>query len=212
MTKLAKCFPSGRSNSQKAAVFHAGRQKIADALLAPASILKALLAMMPHVIHGKDLVKMRKLMQKAINTVQKWARESGLSMSPHKTHAILFTTKVKVPDIDTTLKIGNQVIEYVDSTKCLGVTFDKKLTWNEHINNKMKQAKMYLHQIKTSIGCTWGTNPEKMLWIWTSVIRPAISYASYIWGTKLTKTQRSKLNKIQRDALMQLRNFRFTTP
>ena len=125
---------------------------------------------------------------------------------------MLFTNKQKIPDIDLTLKVDGQVIEYVEHAKCLGITFDTKLTWNKHIDNKIKQAKLYLHQMKTSIARTWGPTPEKMLWIWTTVVRPAITYGSYIWATKLTKAQKDRLNKIQRLALMQLGNFRFTTP
>ena len=118
----------------------------------------------------------------------------------------------QIPDTYISLNVNGSPIEYVDCAKCLGVTFDTKLTWNKHINNKIKQAKLYLHQMKTSISRTWGPTPEKMLWIWNTVVRPAITYASYIWGTNLTKTQKEKLNKIQRMGLMQLGNFRYSTP
>ena len=155
---------------------------------------------------------MKNQMQKAVDKVANWARECGITISPQKTNAMLFTNKQKIPDIDLTLKVDGQVIEYVEHAKCLGITFDTKLTWNKHIDNKIKQAKLYLHQMKTSIARTWGPTPEKMLWIWTTVVRPAITYGSYIWATKLTKAQKERLNKVQRLALMQLGNFRFTTP
>ena len=51
-----------------------------------------------------------------------------------------------------------------------------------------------------------------MLWIWTTVVRPAITYGSYVWATRLTRSQKERLNKVQRLALMQMGNFRFTTP
>ena len=84
------------------------------------------------IIYGKDLKNMRNQMQKAIHKVDKWAKECGLSLSPQKTHAVLFTHKRKIPDIDISLKIGDTQIDYVDTVKCLGITFDNKLTWNAH--------------------------------------------------------------------------------
>ena len=148
----------------------------------------------------------------AINKVSKWAEECGITLSPQKTHAMLFTNKKKIPEINLELTVNGSKIECTDHAKCLGVTFDNKLTWNKHINNKIKQAKLYMHQMKTSISRTWGPTPEKMLWIWNTIVKPAITYASYVWGTSLTKTQKDKLNKIQRLGLMQLGNFRYSTP
>ena len=152
------------------------------------------------------------LMQRALDKVQAWATENGLTLSPTKTNTVLCTRKRKIPDTNITLTINGNTINYVDTVKCLGITLDCRLNWTAHINEKVKQAKQYLHLLKTSISQTWGPTPEKMLWIWTAVTRPKITYASYIWATDLTKAQRAKLNKIQRLALMQLAHFRQTTP
>ena len=130
------------------------------------------------LIHGKDLPKMVSLMQKALNKVQTWAQENGLTLSPTKTNAVLFTRKRNIPDHDLTLKINGNTISFVDTVKCLGITLDSRLQWTAHIDEKVKQAKQYLHLLKTSISCTWGPTPEKMLWIWTAIVRPRISYAS----------------------------------
>ena len=130
-------------------------------------------------------------------------------------HAILFITKMKIPDTDITLKVGENKNEFTDHTKRLGMSLDSKLTWNKHIDAKAKQAKIYINQLQTSNSKSWGPSPEKIIWIWSAVVRVgllAIRYASYVWSTKLKKTQREKWNKIRRIALVQLGNFWFTTP
>ena len=66
--------------------------------------------------------------------------------------------------------------------------------------------------MKASISRTWGPTPEKMLWIWNTVLKPSVTYGSLVWATRLTGPQKDRLNKLQRSALMQLGNFRFTTP
>ena len=132
------------------------------------------------LIHGRDLKTMKNLMQKAINKVMDWANECNLKLSPNKTHAMLFTRKRKIQNVNIDLFIDGNKIEYVDTVKCLGITLDKRLNWNAHLDEKIKQAKTYLHLMKSSISRTWGPTPENMLWIWTAVIRPRITYASYI--------------------------------
>ena len=119
-------------------------------------------------------------MQQAINKVTNWARECGLSLSPVKTNTVLFHRKRKPIDIELDLFVNDTKINFVNEVTCLGVILDAKINWNAHINNKIKQVKKYIHSVKTSIGRTWGPTPYKMLWLWQTVVRPKITYASYI--------------------------------
>ena len=73
-----------------------------------------------------------------MDKVSKWAKDCGLSFSPQKTHGVLFTHKCKIPDMDISLVIDNTEINYIDTAKCLGVTFDSKLSWSQHIDNEIK--------------------------------------------------------------------------
>ena len=41
---------------------------------------------------------------------------------------------------------------------------------------------------------------------------PAVTYGSLVWGTNLTDKQKDKLNKLQRLALTQVANIRYSTP
>ena len=47
------------------------------------------------LIQGKNIKYMFRLMQKAINTANKWVRDNGLTLSPEKTVAVLFNRKQK---------------------------------------------------------------------------------------------------------------------
>ena len=50
------------------------------------------------IIRGENIKYMTRLMQKAVNTAEKWPKEHGLALSPEKTVAILFTKKRKIPE------------------------------------------------------------------------------------------------------------------
>ena len=114
------------------------------------------------IIHGLKLEYMGKLLQKSINIADNWAKESGLKLSPEKTVAMLFTRKQK-PGTPPRLLLGDKELEYVDHTKYLGITLDSRLTFNKHIEDKIKTGKKYLFSLAASIGKTWGPSPEKIL-------------------------------------------------
>ena len=166
------------------------------------------------LIHGKDLDRMFELMQEALHKVEKWANECGLKMSTSKTVAILFTRRRDGETVleDRSLQMNGQEIEFKNHTKYLGITLDKKLTWNEHIKQKSKQAKKLLMVLRSSLGKTWGPKPELTKWIWTGIIRPMICYGSFIWGSRLLKGQIKKLGSIQRMCLMLTGHVRRSTP
>ena len=164
------------------------------------------------IIHGKNLRYMTKQMQKAVNEAAKWASENGLKLSTEKTVAILFTRKRKAVDTDTIpITLDGTNLTYVEEVKYLGITLDAKMTFKHHIDNKIKQAKKYLFAIRSSIGSTWGPAPDKMIWIWETVIRPAITYGSLVWATYLTPAMTKRLNKVQRLALTTTGHYRRST-
>jgi hypothetical protein len=51
------------------------------------------------VITGKFLSTVSELMQNALNIVQSWCREVGLTVSSNKTNVILFTNKINTPGL-----------------------------------------------------------------------------------------------------------------
>ena len=67
-------------------------------------------------------------MEKIIQYYQTW----GLVTNPEKTDATLFTTRNTGRP---TIKINNHNIEYKDKLKYLGVTLDRKLSYNSHITH-----------------------------------------------------------------------------
>ena len=57
----------------------------------------------------------------------------------------MFRLKSKLPPSEENrlfpkLKLGNKVLQYSQSAIFLGLTFDKYLSWPEHINNLVKRT------------------------------------------------------------------------
>ena len=85
-------------------------------------------------------------MQKMLIELASWGSEAGLKFNASKTVVIFFSRRKKVPPYK--LKLNGDEIEYSSSTKYLGVTLDKGMYWQEHINNKLDKAKKLMLVIK----------------------------------------------------------------
>ena len=94
------------------------------------------------------------------------------------------------------LKIGDQPITRVQSTKSLGVVFDQRLVWEEHVDSlckcvssglaALKQARQYVPQ-------------DTLLMIYNAVIKPLFDYCDVVWGN-LNKNLTARLQKLQNRA------------
>ena len=90
---------------------------------------------------------------------------------------------------------------------------DKKLSWTEHVNTKLKLAKRTLMLARSSFGSFWGPKPQLIKWLYTAVVRPLVSYACIIWGKVFESAGiRKKGNSLQRLALLMMGPVRKSTP
>ena len=77
--------------------------------------------------------------------MMKWLRQSGLIVNEEKTELCLFY-KSDHPAI--TITINNKRVKSKKSINVLGVTFDCKLQWADHIAAAINKSKKSLHAIK----------------------------------------------------------------
>ncbi len=151
-------------------------------------------------------------LQEAVDKATRWGDLNGLTFSPAKTEAILFTRKRKFPP-PRKIQVKNTEIAYSDHVKYLGVWFDSKLTWSKHAQQKIKATKMAINNVKGAVGKLWGPDPKHTQWLFTAVIRPALTYGALVWAKScLLPDVKKQLNKLHRVILFTLGNFRRSTP
>jgi ribonuclease HI len=107
----------------------------------------------------------------------------------------------------------NKPIEYVQEAKYLGVIFDSKLTFKQHINTKFNKAKRLLFSAKAVTGEFWGPSPTLTKWLYTNIVRPTFTYGCLAWGHKTrSKTFANKAKRLQRLGLKSLGPIRTHSP
>ena len=91
-----------------------------------------------------------------LKSISEWVNSNKLSLNTTKTHAIIFRTiNTHIPENLPKLTLGDQDIEYVESTEFLGVTFTKHLSWKAHMITVKKKLRKNLgacRKIKSQLG------------------------------------------------------------
>lgn len=163
------------------------------------------------IVSGKFAGTVSDTMQAALKRTERWCNGQGLSVNPGKTALVTFTNRRKlglnaIKFYGTNLKVEGQV-------KYLGVMLDQRLSFAPHLEHITKRATRNLWVCRRTFGSTWGLTPRMTHWIYTRMIVPIITYASFVWWTR-TDTQRcrNELGKVQRLACLCITGAMTTTP
>jgi hypothetical protein len=78
-------------------------------------------------------------------------------------------------------RMGDVTIKFSEDIKYLGITLDSKLLWNSYMKKTTEKAIIALMACRRVVGQRWGLKPVMMRWINLMVVRPMVTYASFIW-------------------------------
>ena len=163
------------------------------------------------IVRGKHCETLSNRMQTALNYTLAWCRREGLNVNPSKTTLVSFTRKRHV-NLTAPLLDGVQ-LTFSTHVKYLGILLDSKLNWTNHLEHVVDKATSAFWACRRAIGRKWGLRPSIIHWLYLTVIRPKVSYASLIWWPKTkTKSAQRKLAKLQRLATMTITGGMRSTP
>lgn len=97
---------------------------------------------------GRNILHNNGKMQEAINKVEQWVYD--WRFKAEKINMVVFTQKRVLPEMS--LKMDGRSLERVNVFKFLGVLFDSKLTWAEHINKIVGKCQKILNTIRCLSG------------------------------------------------------------
>ena len=163
------------------------------------------------VLTGKDPHTMVELMQQALTMVLNWGKENGLTFNPTKTVAVTFTKAPREPKWEK-LRMGDKTIEYSKTMKYLGVTLSKRLSWTEHLRERVSKGIKVMNMAKALVGQTWGLSSDKLMWIYKAMARPIVTYGSLVWAKSITQTSKRGFDRLQRLVLLSLSHAMRSTP
>ena len=171
-----------------------------------------------NTLHADDLAvwysdsstaKATYMIQNTIQHVSDWANSWALNINKSKTVSTLFSLSTSKENVKLTL--DNHPVPQVETPTFLGTTLDSRLSWKAHIETTEKRAYKKLSLMKKLAGTRWGANGKILGQVYTGAIRPIMEYASTSWITA-SKTNKSKLDKVQNTGLRTILGAMKTTP
>jgi len=97
------------------------------------------------------------------------------------------------PELNTNYSISGVAVEYIENIKDLGVTFDNKLKFDKHINNKINTAYQMLGIVKRNFIYV---TPDSFVLLYKAMIRSHLEYAVSMWNPHQSLIE--KLEKVQK--------------
>ena len=152
------------------------------------------------LVSGKFPSTITEIMQDALVELSDWAKDKGLGVNPEKTELVLFTRKYKMEAFKLPILNGVE-LKLSKEAKYLGIYLDSKLSWKRNIEERMRKGLNAYYTCRNSIGKNWGLRPGVVYWLYTSVVRPVITYGCVVWWRALrVSSYRKLLTKVQRCA------------
>ena len=140
-------------------------------------------------------------MAKATAIIHRACRELGLKINVSKTKFMLFgTTGKNAKKFQPVIKIEGTTIKWVDQYKYLGVIFDRKLTFQKHVNYLKKSTRNKFNMLKNMAGSEWGTSTDTLIKYYNAAIRSKLEYGG-VGILTLSKSASKDLEILQNRAL-----------
>jgi len=133
-------------------------------------------------------------LQHDLQKLAMWESEYSMEFHPKKC-SVLRVSRSKTPSIFQ-YKLHGTTLETTESTKYLGVTLTKDLTWEKHITTIKAKANKQLAFVRRNIRTRSSATKEKL---YSTLVRPHLEYAATVWDPQIQK-HKSVLEMVQRRA------------
>lgn len=151
-------------------------------------------------------------LNEAFSVMQQFFDMWKIKINTTKTQAIIFPFDNKRKRIPINqLKSGAHTIPLEKSVKYLGITFDSKLNFGEHITNTIDKANKCFRALYSILAPNSQLSIQNKSLIYTSIIRPILSYGSPIW-ISAANVHLKKFTTIQNKVLKTIHNLHRRTP
>ena len=98
------------------------------------SLLKLDFTSHSKIIAFGDEAEAENYMNLELRKISDWAHNNKLKFNEHKSKVILMSRRKRKVEKKIEIYLNNKILEQVSSTKYLGIIFDSKITFQDHVN------------------------------------------------------------------------------
>jgi exonuclease III len=137
-----------------------------------------------HILtYGDSTERNCRTLERIHKECEEWSRTHGAKFAPKKYELIHFAKSPRGFNMQASIKISEIEKTAKDHVRVLGVQVDSKLKWRPHIariEKKFAKQSLAISRISTS---TWGASFKMARLVYSSVVRPAITFGASVWYT-----------------------------
>ena len=137
--------------------------------------------------------------QRCLNSIQTWTDENGFQFSKSETVCMHFSRNQSF-NPDPSLTLYGAPLPVVSEYKFLGLIFDNKLTFNQHIRYLRDRCFKALNLLRVVAHMDWGADCTTLLKLYRSHIRPKLDFGCIVYGSARPSALES-LDRVQNAAL-----------
>lgn len=137
--------------------------------------------------HGKTLDQVQQRLQQSLELSLQWGVENGITFEASKTELQYFHRKRRY--VEPSIDLANHSIAANDCTKWLGVFFDRKLQFKEHLSKARIRARQVTDHLKQLCGTTFGASPVLLRQAVEACAFSTLLYGAETWYSKSTTQQ-----------------------
>ena len=117
--------------------------------------------------------------QTHLRKIEHWTRKWRLKINETKSTHITFTLRKETcPPVH----INQANIPQTETVKYLGLHFDKRLTWREHVTKIRKHLDLKTRELTWLIGKSSPLSLTNKILIYKTVLKPIWTYGLELWG------------------------------
>jgi len=128
-----------------------------------------------------------------LNDLQRWLSDWRIAINVSKSTAIIFARARRRFIQPRPVTLFGEPIEWVDSTRYLGVTLDRRLTWSPHIDQVRKRTAQRMGMLGPILNRKSDLSIRNGVLLYKQLIRPMMDYACPAWRS----AARSHVRRLQ---------------
>ena len=136
------------------------------------------------------------ILQTDLDNMVAWTEESLLQFHPGKCKSMRLISSRVTPEFNHSYFMKGNLLEHSTEEKDLGVIIDSKLSFEQHISAKVKQANRMAGLIRRSFEYM---DKKMFKQLFTSMVRPHLEYAAAVWNPHLQR-HITEIENVQRRA------------
>jgi hypothetical protein len=134
-----------------------------------------------------------------MNKISMWAQNNQINFNEQKSNVMVISRRKRRENKEISVYMNNKLLEQVQKMKYLGIIFDGKLNFREHVLYVSNNCTKLIHALSKSAKERWSLSHAALYIVYKGSILPLLLYGAPVWIEALDKeSNKTVYNRVQR--------------